>query len=134
MAMPPNTPLTFGFLSVADFEARVSAETLVPGRLYFVGSVIYLATSNVEYESYGGSQIGTAPTDPEDAEEGVWYYDPASGVLKIAIKMQGGDNAGEVEWMVVIGSGAMGSGANTLVTAQQVANAIAASGLSWNTD
>jgi len=85
MAITTTTRLRFRFVSAQDFNTKVSTSVLDPGSLYFVGSSIYLATSENTYELFGGVQVGTAPPSAANAEN-VWYYDPTTGALKYAIK------------------------------------------------
>jgi hypothetical protein len=86
MTMITNTtPLQFFFNDLPQFEGKVAEDTLVPGGLYFVGNSVRLATTENAFDIIGGVQIGTPP-DKADAEEGVFYYDPNTGVLQIIAK------------------------------------------------
>jgi hypothetical protein len=78
-----GTGLKFHFMtSQAMFDAKAIAGELVDGHLYFVGNLIYLALTASTYQVFGGMSTGTPPTDPD---EGIFYYDPTTGVLKIFI-------------------------------------------------
>jgi len=101
MSITQTTQVKFRFMAAADFGAKVTAGTLDAGSLYFVGSVIYLALSGSTYQSFGGSQIGAAPTNPNNAEVGVWYYEPTTGILNIAVRMKNGDHAETVQYITV---------------------------------
>ena len=110
----------FRYVNSAEFDLRVEGKGgksgttgLVPGTLYFIegGSVLHLADPlsadplrTEDYSTYGGSQLGKPPLSPEDADPGVWYYDPEEGDLTIAVKMRGGDKEGELDYITVSGA------------------------------
>jgi hypothetical protein len=79
------------FTSAAVFEAKAGSGELHQGSLCIVGNAIYLALTGSTAKFLGGSLIGLAPVSPSDAEKGVFYYDPNTGILKIAIAIGGGD-------------------------------------------
>ena len=85
MAFTTGTKIDFRFLAPQAFANAKAGSRLEPGSLYFVGNVIHLATGTNTAIVYGGVQTDNAPDDATDADEGVFYYDTSTGVLKIAI-------------------------------------------------
>ena len=97
MAFADKTRLRFNFvLSQATFNSLVSTSELTPGHLYFVGNIIYLALTTSTHRVFGGMTIGVPPVNANDAEEGLFYYNPATGVLQIVI-----NRAGTLEWAYI---------------------------------
>jgi hypothetical protein len=101
MAITTTTNVQFRFVSQADFVAKADAGTLIAGSFYCADTIIYLAIDGSNYRMYGGVNIGPAPTDPGDGEEGGWYYDPSTGILKVIVKMKGGPDAGTLQYVNV---------------------------------
>jgi len=85
MAITNTTPLEFFFNDMPQFTGKVSDGELLIGALYFVGNTVRLATAENDAVMMGSVQMGTPP-DKADAEEGVFYYDPNTGVLQMMVK------------------------------------------------
>ena len=105
-AITTTTPIRFRFVSEGDFQALVngvggptSDQSLSVGSLYFVGNLIHFVTSATEYVTIGSSQVGVPPLLA--AEEGIWYYDPSTGAMKIKVMMKGGANIGTPQFITV---------------------------------
>ena len=71
--------------SQAAFDTLATNGDLVVGGIYFVGNTIYLAVAEDEYNVYGGTKVGTPPSDPEEFIPGIFYYNPVTKEVFTAI-------------------------------------------------
>jgi hypothetical protein len=81
MAITNTTTVEYIFNTLTQFETKVAGNNLIAGGLYFVENTVRLAKTGNTYNVIGGMQVGTPPA-LADAEVGIFYYDPTSGILQ----------------------------------------------------
>ena len=85
MAIINSTGISFHFNTQASFDTKVEANELVSGGLYFVEGVVYAALTSSTYQRYGNVRVASVLPEIEDAETGMLYYSPATGIVSAEV-------------------------------------------------